>query len=311
MNTQPTEVTYLSAEKDPQAVSAKRGEGRVPKILVVEDEFMVAFNIKEDLVRSGYQVPAIAASGEEAIRRAIEVQPDLILMDITLDGPMDGIEAAAEIMKIRPVPVVYLTAHFDAETVTQAKKIGAFGFLPKPCGRVAMMSAIEMALCKHSIDTEKQQRERGSFKDSLLAKSAKLEEANIALKVLMEQRELERRELEQNIQTNISKLILPSLSALENSKLAESQKILVESIKLNLQLLTDAHLSRFGGSVAHLSSTEMQVANFVKAGKSTKEIAQFLNIAPSTINTHRDSIREKMGIKNTKTNLKKTLQQML
>ncbi len=311
MKMQPTEKCHLPTKDEPLANNSNNGGGTPKKILVVEDDFLTALNLKEDLMMSGFEVPAIAKTGKEAISMATEVLPDLILMDITLDGPMSGIEAAAEIRKAHAIPIIYLTAHADAKTIDNAKTTAPFGYLPKPCSVVTMVSAIEVALSKNKIDTERQRLERQSFEDELLTSSVKLQEANTALKVLLEQRDLERCEVEQNIQTNVSKLILPSVCALENSKMTESQRISLESIKINLQLLTEAHVSQFGGSITKLSSTEMQVANFVKAGKSTKEIAQFLDIASSTVNTHRDSIRKKLGIKNMKMNLKKELQKTL
>ena len=280
-------------------------------IMLVEDEAMSAMDLKEDLLRLGYQVPAVVASGEAAVRLAGEIRPDLILMDIVLDGPMSGIDAAAAIRKSQAIPIIYLTAHTDEETIDKAKLTEPFGYLPKPCNTATMMSMIEVALYKHKIDTEIRRLERRSFAGELSKGATKLHEADIAIRVLMEQRERERREFEGDVHENVTKLVMPSLRALEKSRLTEAQRILVEAIKINLQLLTDAHGGQFGGSASLLSSTEMQVANFVRAGKSTKEIAQFLNVAASTINTHRDSIRKKMGIKNTKMNLKKILQSMV
>jgi DNA-binding NarL/FixJ family response regulator len=279
--------------------------------MLVEDEAMAAMDLKEDLLRLGYQVPAVVTSGEEAVRVACEIQPDLILMDIMLGGPMSGIDAATAIRKTHAIPVIYLTAHTDDETLAKAKLTEPFGYLPKPCNTATMMSMIEVALYKNQIDTDIRRLERQSFAGELSKGKTKLHEADIALRVLMEQRDRERQEFEGDVRAKVGKLVLPSVRALEKSALTAAQRILVESIKLNLQLLTDAHGGRLGDSAGLLSSTEMQVANFVKAGKSTKEIAQFLNVAASTINTHRDSIRKKMGIKNTKTSLKKVLQSMI
>ena len=304
MSKRSTEGDLVSTDGSLQTSNPKGREGIPKKILVVEDEFLEAMNIKEDLLLSGYEVPGVATNGEDAIRMATEVRPDLILMDITLDGPMSGIGAAAVIRKAHSIPIVYLTAHADAHLVKGAKATEPCGYLPKPCPMATMISTIEMALSKNAIDTKIKRRERQSFTDELSARDIKLQEANTALKVLLEQRDLERRELERTIQANVSKLILPAVRALECGQLTESQKIQVESIKINLNLLTEAH----GHRLSHLSSTEMQVANFVKAGKCTKEIAQFLHVSASTINTHRDNIRKKLGIKNTKTNLKVELQ---
>ncbi|MBU0665598.1 MAG: response regulator [Proteobacteria bacterium] len=284
---------------------------QIPKILVVEDEFLTALNIQEDLILSGYEVPALAKSGEEAIRLATELQPDLILMDILLDGSMTGIEAATEIRKTHPIPMIYLTAHSSSDMLNQAKLTEPFGYLSKPCSQATLKSMIEMALHKNFIDSNKQELEKQQFETELSKTVFKVQEANTAIKVLLEHRNLEIQELEQNIQTNASKLILPVLEALENSELTENQRIMAESIRVNLQSLTKSHTSHIGQDITQLSSTEIQVANFVKAGKSTKEICQFLHICASTVNTHRDNIRKKLGIKNTKMNLKKALQQLL
>jgi len=304
------EIDDWPTEEKSLANSSSMGNGKSIRILLVEDEFLTAVNIKEDLELFGYEVPAIVTNGEEAIRKALELLPDLILMDISLDGPMSGIEAATEIQKSHPIPIIYLTAHADAKTIEQAKTTAPFGYLSKPCSAATMMSTIEMVYAKNKNDLTIQRRERQTFAAELSKKAVKLQEANTALKVLLEQREEERSEVEQTIRSNVTRLILPSLRALESSLLNENQHILAEAIRINLQLLTKAHVSQFGGNITRLSDTEMQVANFVRAGKSTKEIALFLNLASSTINTHRDSIRKKLGLKNTKTNLQKALQQM-
>ena len=81
------------------------------KILVVEDEKIVALDLKNRLTRMGYIVPALVTSGEEALDAAAEVDPDLVLMDIKLDGQMDGVAAAQQIKEKYDVPVIYLTAY--------------------------------------------------------------------------------------------------------------------------------------------------------------------------------------------------------
>jgi DNA-binding NarL/FixJ family response regulator len=310
MTRQPTD-TDSSQAKGGSPLSANANKKCAPRILVVEDEFLTALNIKEDLSLSGYEVPALAKNGEEAIRLASELQPDLILMDILLDGSMNGIDAATEILKSRRIPLIYLTAHSSSDMLNQAKITEPFGYLSKPCSQSTLKSMIEMALHKNAKDSEKEERERRQFEVEQSKSAIKLQETNIALKVVLAQRNQELHELEQNIQTNVSKLILPVLEALENSELAEDQKIMAESMRINLQQLTKSHMSVTDQGLTRLSSTEMQVAHFVKAGKSTKEICRFLDIFPSTVNSHRDNIRKKLGIKNTKINLKKILQQLL
>ncbi len=115
------------------------------RILVVEDEAVIALDIKVNLIRLGYEVPGIASSGEEAIKSAEQLRPDLILMDITLNGEMNGLEAAISINKNLNIPVIFLTAHSDSEMIRLGKEAGAYGYLPKPYDARALRSSIEMA----------------------------------------------------------------------------------------------------------------------------------------------------------------------
>ena len=105
---------------------------RRAKILVVEDEGIVAKDIADTLKKQGYDVPAIAFSGEGAVEKAGRVRPDLVLMDIVLKGRMDGIEAAGQIRERFGIPVLYLTAHTDDETIRRAKITEPLAYITKP-----------------------------------------------------------------------------------------------------------------------------------------------------------------------------------
>ena len=122
------------------------------KILIVEDQGIVAADIEATLKSFGHDVVAIAASGEEAIRYGEQFRPDLVLMDISLQGDMDGIEAAKRINQTLDVPVVYLTAYADDETVARARQTGPFGYLVKPYDDSELHAAIEVALSKYRSD---------------------------------------------------------------------------------------------------------------------------------------------------------------
>jgi CheY-like chemotaxis protein len=102
------------------------------RILIVEDERVVARDIETRLARLGYAVAGVTRSGAEAVRLAVELRPDLVLMDIRLKGPMDGVDAAREIRVRCAVPVVYLTAYADEETLSRARVTGPFGYVLKP-----------------------------------------------------------------------------------------------------------------------------------------------------------------------------------
>lgn len=118
------------------------------KILVVEDEWIIANDIKDSLVEMGYRVTGIASSGEEAMARVEEEEPDLMLMDIVLKGKMSGIDAARAIRAHRNIPVIFLTAYDNQFMVDDAKKIDNAGYLLKPFKERELDIAIEMALHK-------------------------------------------------------------------------------------------------------------------------------------------------------------------
>ncbi|WP_051676994.1 HD domain-containing phosphohydrolase [Maridesulfovibrio frigidus] len=119
------------------------------RILIVEDEAIVALNIKGSLNALGYTVIGVVSTGEKAIELAIAQLPDLILMDIMLEGDMDGIETAEEINKEHCIPVIYITAYADKETLSRAKITEPFGYIIKPFEDRELSLTIEMALYKH------------------------------------------------------------------------------------------------------------------------------------------------------------------
>jgi PAS domain S-box-containing protein len=122
------------------------------KILVVEDETIVARDIQQSLTRLGYDVPTTATSGEEAIHKTKEIDPDLILMDIVLKGQMDGVETMRQINRQFDVPVIYLTAYADDSTLERAKTTSPAGYMLKPFHPNELRPTIELALHRAQID---------------------------------------------------------------------------------------------------------------------------------------------------------------
>ncbi|OCR02763.1 diguanylate phosphodiesterase [Oscillatoriales cyanobacterium USR001] len=122
------------------------------KILVVEDESIIAEDIADSLKALGYSITAIVFSGEEAIQIAGDMQPDLVLMDIRLQGEMDGITAAEEIRSRFQIPIVYLTAYADDRTLQRVNMTKPFGYVVKPFEEKNLHSAIQIALHRHQHD---------------------------------------------------------------------------------------------------------------------------------------------------------------
>ncbi|MDD1727731.1 MAG: response regulator [Methanospirillum sp.] len=121
------------------------------KILVVEDEMIISMEIKQKLQVMGYVVTGQAITGESAIQKAGETQPDLILMDIRLKGDMDGITAAKRIIDLYDLPIIFLTAHSDKATLERAIAVSPSGYLLKPFKERELMTNIEMSLHKHRV----------------------------------------------------------------------------------------------------------------------------------------------------------------
>jgi len=125
-----------------------------PKILIVEKERIIAIDIKNSLHRMGCEVMEILSSGEEVIRKVKEEKPDLILMEITLEGALDGIETAEIISSKYDIPVIYLTAYSDRETLQRAKITEPYGYLIRPFDSREIEIAIEMAFIKRGLSFE-------------------------------------------------------------------------------------------------------------------------------------------------------------
>jgi len=120
------------------------------RILIVEDERITAEDLRETLTDLGYVVTASVSNGADAIAHAAENAPDLALMDVRIQGEMDGTETARILRDRFNIPVIYLTAHADSSTVTRAKDAGPLGYITKPFQEAALHASIEIALHKHA-----------------------------------------------------------------------------------------------------------------------------------------------------------------
>jgi PAS domain S-box-containing protein len=129
------------------------------RILIVEDERIVAEDLKTTLLFFGYEVVDIATRGETAVERARDLRPDLILMDIHLSGTMNGIQAAEQIRRFADIPVIYLTAFADAQLLESAKLTHPYGYILKPYAEREVEAAIEIALYTHGINRKLKESE--------------------------------------------------------------------------------------------------------------------------------------------------------
>jgi DNA-binding response OmpR family regulator len=130
------------------------------RILVVEDEVLIAEEIRERLSRLGGEIVDVVDSGSAAQRTAEVLRPDLVLMDIRLKGTMTGIEAAEAMRRKLRIPVIFLTAHSDWETVLRAKKSDPYGYILKPFQESDLVATVQVALHRHSLERQLIESER-------------------------------------------------------------------------------------------------------------------------------------------------------
>jgi DNA-binding CsgD family transcriptional regulator len=138
----------------------------------------------------------------------------------------------------------------------------------------------------------------------LEAKAGNLEEVNTALRVLLKRRDNDKEELETKVLSNVKDLILPYIERLKKTPLNDHQKSCVDILESNLSDIVSPFSRRLSSKYVGLTPTEIRVANLIKDDKTTKEIAEFMSLSKKTVETHRDHIRRKIGIKHKKVNLR-------
>ncbi len=297
------------------------------RIMVVEDEGITAMRIKGSLEDMGYSVTSTEFSGEDAVKNAAEDRPDLILMDIVLDGEMDGIEAAGKMRTEYDIPVVYLTAHSDSAIVKRLKATEPFGYIIKPFEDHELRMVVEIAFYRYEME-QKIRESRDMLEIKVKERTAELEsavrlleeaekkmrlhagelgESNTALKVLLKQRERDRNEFENNILSNVKHLIIPYIDKLKKNRKMSDELDYLSIIESNLKEIVSPFSAKL--SFRHLNFTpkEIMVANLIKDGKQDKDIMEILNISLDTVKAHRKSIRRKLAINNKKINLRTKL----
>lgn len=302
--------------------------------MLVEDEWAIAADLQRCLEKLDYEVTSIAESGADAIAQAKENMPDLILMDISLKGKMTGIEAAGTIRSTLGIPHVFLTAFSGNKELEHAKVTEPMGYLIKPFDEGSLKASVEMALYKglmekklrHSEKMLQESHDRLEMKitertaalarmnealsEEILERkqiSEELKEKNSALKVLLQQRSEDKKELEQVITSNIKCLVLPYISKLKRNQPPSEDLTYINIIESNLEDITSSFSSRLSYKYLDFTPTEILIADLIKDGLRDKEIMEVLNISQDTVKAHRKNIRRKLKITNEKINLRTKL----
>ncbi len=297
------------------------------RIMVVEDEGVTAMRIKKSMQDMGYIVAPIMISGEDAIESVEKYRPDLVLMDIVLKGEMDGIEAAEQIHSRFNIPIIYLTAHSDESMMKRIKMTEPIGYITKPFDERELRIVVEIAFYKYEMEQilkENKENLEVKVKDrtseleatierlqnaekKLKLRAEELAESNIALKVLLEQRVKDRKELENNMLSNIKHLIMPYIEKLKKKRATSNELNYLNIVESNLNDIVSPFSAKLSFQYLEFTQREIMVANLIKDEKQDKDIMEILNISPDTVKAHRKNIRKKLAINNKKINLRTKL----
>jgi DNA-binding NarL/FixJ family response regulator len=225
---------------------------------------------------------------------------DVVLLDLTLPDST----GLATLSRLRPTvataAVIVLTGLNDEAAAVQALREGAQDYLVKDrMSPEVLWRSIRYAIERKQVELKLLARER-----ELEHQTRDLEEVNAALKVLLKQREADKTELEERIVANFRELVRPLLEKLKKSGLSDRQKAFVEIAENELNNILAPFLRKVSTGHLKLTPTEIQVANLVKHGKSTKEIADLMHLSAKTVQVNRNNIRRKLGIINKKINLR-------
>ncbi len=277
-------------------------------IMLIEDNPGHARLIKEMLKEArsaayALQVFDRLATGQKAILSGMFT---VVLLDLNLPDS-EGLETLTQIhASDQNVVVIILTSLDDEKTAVEALRKGAQDYLVK--GQLnpdLLLRSIQYSIERKRIEQDLVKRER-----ELEIKTIDLEEANVALRVLLKKGDEDKNELEKRLVFNARGLIEPFLKKLKSSALNTKQQGYVDIIEFNLNGIISPLMRGLSINHINLTPTEIQIANLVRFGQSTKEIAMLLNLSSRTIEVHRNNIRKKINLTNKKINLRTYLQSL-
>jgi diguanylate cyclase (GGDEF)-like protein len=166
--------TAADSSPEDDAFAGAEAEAQPASILIVEDEGIVAQDLMEALTRLGYRISGVASEGTQAVSMAAQLQPELVVMDVSLRGEVDGIQAARMMQEHSHIPIIFLTGHRDSETLQRAVLTGPLGYLIKPFQEDELRCAIEVAIHKHRAELAVREREEALRRSAELLQNLSL-----------------------------------------------------------------------------------------------------------------------------------------
>ncbi len=311
------------------AEEAKGIGNNMQTILIVDDEEPIRVLLRKMLEKNGHSVLQ-AADASQARERLQDQDFDLILCDVMMPGE-SGLDLIRFVKAEYPdTGIVMVTAIEDQKTARTILDVGVYGYIIKPFDTSQIVVTVENALRRRELE-RKERSNREELERIVRARTAELEEKNrqltaketelrdraeelkefnSALRVLLKKREEDKQDLEENVFSQIKKIALPYLEQLKQSGLNTDQQPLVEVLESSLNDITSPMAKALSSSSLDLTPAELHVADLIKQGKRTKEIAEMLHLSTNTIVSHRYNIRTKLGLKNRKINLRTYLQSL-
>ncbi len=304
-----------------------------------DDEDIIFEESTEDIVPPHFDLVTCSQGDEavEQVKKSLEENNPFAVafIDIRMPPGLDGISAAAQIRALDPyVHIVIVTAYSDIPPQKIADRIKSSAqlfYIQKPFhwheiyhfaeslsenwqlmkNFAKVQSNLERQIAAKNdfvqnvnIKMNDALNDRVELEEQLQIKIKNIDEVNTALKILLEEREKDKVRIEENIFSNLKNNVFPYLESLKNSGLPERQNSLVDVVIASINGITSSFTRRLTTEFEDFTPMEIQVANLIKHGSSTKEIADLLNISPRTVESHRKNIRKKLGLTNKSMNLR-------
>jgi DNA-binding NarL/FixJ family response regulator len=289
------------------------------KILLVDDEPLLRLTMSSDLQDAGYAVDT-AEDGHRACANLAENSYDVVVTDLVMER-IDGMQVLQEAKRCDPTcGVILITGYGDMNSVIEALRLGADDYLLKPYKREELIFRLARCLEKGQLqrdlrEMEKKLRQSHAELENrvhkrtleLQVKHQELSDVNTALRVLLEQQEKNKNKIEQNIGKNLKENILPYLDLLKDEVRGGKGKMYTTIMETSIQNITSTFRKQLSSELLNLTPREIQVADLVRQGRTSKDIATLLNITLGTVEFYRLNLRKKLGIHKRKINLRSYL----